>query len=181
MCGIVGYVGQNEAAPLLLHGLAKLEYRGYDSAGIAVRMRAQGIFRSSRRRDVCMCCRRRQMAAILWPAPAVSDIRAGDAREPSEANAHPHCTEDKSVVLVHNGIIENYQELKVKLTKAGYSFYSETDTEVAAKLIDYYYKKTGEPLEAITRAMLRFRGSYAFGILFKDFRARSLRRARTAR
>ena len=88
--------------------------------------------------------------------------------EPSVQNAHPHCTEDKSVVLVHNGIIENYQELKEKLQKSGYTFYSQTDTEVATKLIDYYYKKTGTPLEAISRAMLRIRGSYAFGIMFHD-------------
>lgn len=85
--------------------------------------------------------------------------------EPSENNAHPHCTDDKSVVLVHNGIIENYQELKTKLQKTGYTFYSQTDTEIAVKLIDYYYKKTGTPLEALTRAMLRIRGSYAFGVM----------------
>ena len=88
--------------------------------------------------------------------------------EPSENNAHPHCTDDRSVVLVHNGIIENYQELKEKLLKSGYSFYSQTDTEIAVKLVDYYYKKTGTPLEALTRAMLRIRGSYAFGVMFKD-------------
>ena len=88
--------------------------------------------------------------------------------EPSENNAHPHCTDDKSVVLVHNGIIENYQELKDKLIKSGYAFYSQTDTEIAVKLVDYYYRKTGTPLEAISRAMLRIRGSYAFGIMFHD-------------
>ena len=88
--------------------------------------------------------------------------------EPSENNAHPHCTDDKSVVLVHNGIIENYQELKDKLIKSGYAFYSQTDTEIAVKLVDYYYRKTGSPLEAISRAMLRIRGSYAFGIMFHD-------------
>ena len=89
--------------------------------------------------------------------------------EPSETNAHPHCNDDHSVALVHNGIIENYQELKEKLLKEGYQFYTATDTEVAVKLIDYYYKKTGTPLEAIARTMLRVRGSYAFGILFKDY------------
>ena len=88
--------------------------------------------------------------------------------EPSENNAHPHCSEDRSVVLVHNGIIENYQELKDKLLKSGYTFYSQTDTEIAVKLVDYYYKKTGTPLEALTRAMLRIRGSYAFGVMFHD-------------
>ena len=89
--------------------------------------------------------------------------------EPSENNAHPHCSDDRSVILVHNGIIENYQELKEKLTKSGYTFYSQTDTEIAVKLIDYYYKKTGTPLEAMTRTMLRIRGSYAFGVMFQDY------------
>ena len=170
MCGIVGYVGQNEAAPLLLHGLAKLEYRGYDSAGIAVRDESTGniqIIKAKGRLHVLS--EKTDGGNSVAGTCGIGHTRWATHGEPSEANAHPHCTEDKSVVLVHNGIIENYQELKVKLTKAGYSFYSETDTEVAAKLIDYYYKKTGEPLEAITRAMLRFRGSYAFGILFKDF------------
>ena len=92
--------------------------------------------------------------------------------EPSENNAHPHCTDDRSVVLVHNGIIENYQELKDKLVKSGYTFYSQTDTEIAVKLVDYYYKKTGTPLEALTRSMLRIRGSYAFGVMFHDYPGR---------
>ena len=105
----------------------------------------------------------------MCSAPAVSaHTRWATHGEPSENNAHPHCTDDKSVVLVHNGIIENYQELKDKLVKSGYTFYSQTDTEIAVKLVDYYYKKTGTPLEALTRSMLRIRGSYAFGVMFHD-------------
>lgn len=170
MCGIVGYVGDNQAAPLLLHGLSKLEYRGYDSAGIAVRedgsdniqiIKAKGRLRA--------LAEKTDEGHAVAGHCGIGHTRWATHGEPSETNAHPHCTEDKSVVLVHNGIIENYQELKDKLLKSGYTFYSETDTEIAAKLIDYYYKKTGTPLEAITRSMLRIRGSYAFGILFKDY------------
>lgn len=170
MCGIVGYVGDNQAAPLLLHGLSKLEYRGYDSAGIAVRNEITGdiqILKAKGRLHVLS--EKTDDGHAVTGTCGIGHTRWATHGEPSEVNAHPHCTNDKSVVLVHNGIIENYQELKEKLVKEGYDFYSETDTEIATKLIDYYYKKTGNPLEAITRAMLRFRGSYAFGILFKDY------------
>ena len=169
MCGIVGYIGREQAAPVLLSGLKKLEYRGYDSAGIAVRknetenievVKAKGRLRVlSEKTD--------EGRAVLGTC-GIGHTRWATHGEPSEINAHPHFSQDNSVVLVHNGIIENYQELKAKLTKAGYSFYSQTDTEIAAKLVDYYYKKTGNPLEAISRTMLRVRGSYAFGIMFKD-------------
>lgn len=170
MCGIVGYIGETQAAPLLLHGLSKLEYRGYDSAGIAVRNESTGsiqIIKAKGRLHVLS--EKTDDGHAVTGTCGIGHTRWATHGEPSENNAHPHCTEDKSVVLVHNGIIENYQELKEKLVKEGYDFYSETDTEIATKLIDYYYKKTGDPLEAITRAMLRFRGSYAFGILFKDY------------
>ena len=170
MCGIVGYVGDNQAAPLLLHGLSKLEYRGYDSAGIAVRNEATGdiqILKAKGRLHVLS--EKTDDGHAVTGTCGIGHTRWATHGEPSEVNAHPHCTDDKSVVLVHNGIIENYQELKKKLVKEGYDFYSETDTEIATKLIDYYYKKTGDPLEALTRAMLRFRGSYAFGILFADY------------
>ena len=173
MCGIVGYVGKEQAAPLLLHGLSKLEYRGYDSAGIAVRDESTGniqIIKAKGRLHVLS--EKTDDGHAVVGSCGIGHTRWATHGEPSEANAHPHCTDDQSVVLVHNGIIENYQELKEKLVKAGYTFYSETDTEIAVKLIDYYYKKTGEPLEAISRAMLRFRGSYAFGILFADYPGR---------
>lgn len=170
MCGIVGYIGENQAAPLLLHGLSKLEYRGYDSAGIAVRDEATGNIQIIKAKGRLHALEEKtdDGHAVIGNC-GIGHTRWATHGEPSEVNAHPHCTEDKSVVLVHNGIIENYQEIKEKLAKAGYTFYSETDTEIAVKLIDYYYKKTETPLEAITRAMLRIRGSYAFGILFKDY------------
>lgn len=170
MCGIVGYVGDNQAAPLLLHGLSKLEYRGYDSAGIAVRNEATGdiqILKAKGRLHVLS--EKTDNGHAVTGTCGIGHTRWATHGEPSEVNAHPHCTEDKSIVLVHNGIIENYQEIREKLLKAGYTFYSETDTEIATKLIDYYYKKTGTPLEALSRAMLRIRGSYAFGILFADY------------
>lgn len=170
MCGIVGYVGDNQAAPLLLHGLSKLEYRGYDSAGIAVREEgSENIQIIKAKGRLHALSEKTDDGHAVAGNCGIGHTRWATHGEPSETNAHPHCTQDKSVVLVHNGIIENYQELKEKLLKSGYTFYSETDTEIAAKLIDYYYKKTGTPLEAITRSMLRIRGSYAFGILFKDY------------
>ena len=170
MSGIVGYVGDNQAAPLLLHGLSKLEYRGYDSAGIAVREDgSENIQIIKAKGRLHALSEKTDDGHAVAGNCGIGHTRWATHGEPSETNAHPHCTEDKSVVLVHNGIIENYQELKEKLLKSGYTFYSETDTEIAAKLIDYYYKKTGTPLEAITRSMLRIRGSYAFGILFKDY------------
>ena len=169
MCGIVGYIGKEQAAPILLGGLSKLEYRGYDSAGIAVRNDEKSTI------DIVKAKGRLKILSdkvdgghAIKGTCGIGHTRWATHGGPSEANAHPHCSEDRSVVLVHNGIIENYQELKAKLIKSGYSFYSETDTEIAAKLVDYYYKKTSDPLEAISRTMLRVRGAYAFGILFKD-------------
>ncbi|MEE1195407.1 MAG: glutamine--fructose-6-phosphate transaminase (isomerizing) [Lachnospiraceae bacterium] len=170
MCGIVGFIGTEAAAPILLNGLAKLEYRGYDSAGIAVRNEKTGkieVVKAKGRLKTLI--EKTDNGQAVAGSCGVGHTRWATHGEPSEKNAHPHCTEDKSIVLVHNGIIENYQELKEKLQKAGYTFYSQTDTEVATKLIDYYYKKTGEPLEAISRVMLRVRGSYAFGIMFHDY------------
>lgn len=170
MCGIVGYVGESQAAPLLLHGLSKLEYRGYDSAGIAVRNESTGDIQIIKAKGrLHALSEKTDDGHAVTGTCGIGHTRWATHGEPSEVNAHPHCTEDKSIVLVHNGIIENYQEIREKLLKAGYTFYSETDTEIATKLIDYYYKKTGTPLEALSRAMLRIRGSYAFGILFADY------------
>lgn len=169
MCGIVGYVGEEQAAPILLEGLAKLEYRGYDSAGIAVRNETSGdisIVKAKGRLKILS--EKTDNGRSVHGTCGIGHTRWATHGEPSENNAHPHCTDDKSVVLVHNGIIENYQELKDKLVKSGYTFYSQTDTEIAVKLVDYYYKKTGTPLEALTRSMLRIRGSYAFGVMFHD-------------
>ena len=170
MCGIVGYIGDEQAAPILLSGLSKLEYRGYDSAGIAVRDEATGKIEIVKEKGRLRALVEKTDNGKAVPGTCgIGHTRWATHGEPSAQNAHPHCTDDQSVVLVHNGIIENYQELKEKLVKSGYSFYSQTDTEVAVKLIDYYYKKTGTPLEAISRAMLRIRGSYAFGVLFHDY------------
>ena len=173
MCGIVGYVGEEQAAPILLGGLAKLEYRGYDSAGIAVHNESTGdisIVKAKGRLKVL--AEKTDNGRSVHGTCGIGHTRWATHGEPSENNAHPHCTDDRSVVLVHNGIIENYQELKDKLLRSGYTFYSQTDTEIAVKLVDYYYKKTGTPLEALTRSMLRIRGSYAFGVMFHDYPGR---------
>ena len=155
MCGIVGFIGEQPAAPILLEGLSKLEYRGYDSAGIAVRNeKTDKIAIVKAKGRLKILAEKTDNGKSVRGTCGIGHTRWATHGEPSENNAHPHCTDDKSVVLVHNGIIENYQELKTKLQKTGYTFYSQTDTEIAVKLIDYYYKKTGTPLEALTRAML---------------------------
>lgn len=170
MCGIVGYIGESQAAPILLAGLSKLEYRGYDSAGIAVRKDETDEITIVKAKGRLKSLVEKTDGGMEVPGSCgIGHTRWATHGEPSESNAHPHFSKGKAVVLVHNGIIENYQELKEKLVKSGYAFYSQTDTEVATKLIDYYYNKTGTPLEAISRAMLRIRGSYAFGIMFHDY------------
>ena len=170
MCGIVGYIGKEQAAPILLAGLKKLEYRGYDSAGLAIRDEATGGIDVVKAKGRLHVLEEKTDGGRSVPGSCgIGHTRWATHGEPSETNAHPHCTDDCSVVLVHNGIIENYQELREKLLKEGYRFHSETDTEAAVNLIDFYYKKTGNPLEGIAGAMLRIRGSYAFGILFRDF------------
>lgn len=169
MCGIVGYVGEQPAAPILLSGLEKLEYRGYDSAGIAVRRGSEDIKIVKAKGRLKILSDKTDGGKAVPGTCGIGHTRWATHGEPSENNAHPHSSEDRAVVLVHNGIIENYQELKEKLVKSGYTFYSQTDTEIAVKLVDYYYKKTGTPLEAITRVMLRMRGSYAFGVMFRDY------------
>ncbi len=170
MCGIVGFTGEHQAAPIILDGLSKLEYRGYDSAGMAVRdgegeyqiVKAKGRLKAlSEKTDdgnaVCGTC-------------GIGHTRWATHGEPSEINAHPHMSDDGNVVGVHNGIIENYQELKEKLIRKGYTFYSSTDTEVAIKLVDYYYKKYEHtPVDAINHAIVRIRGSYALALMFKDY------------
>lgn len=168
MCGIVGYIGKAQAAPILLEGLARLEYRGYDSAGIAVCNDVTGKIELVKAKGrLKILSEKTDDGKAVRGTCGIGHTRWATHGEPSETNAHPHHSPDRKVVAVHNGIIENYLELKDKLVKAGYSFYSETDTEVVVKLIDYYYKKTGTPLEAISRAMLRVRGSYAMGIMFE--------------
>jgi len=168
MCGIVGFVGDCQAAPILLDGLSKLEYRGYDSAGIAVRDGDKDIEIVKAKGRLKILAEKTDNGTSLKGCCGIGHTRWATHGEPSEDNAHPHFSDDKRVVIVHNGIIENYTEIKDTLVKKGYSFYSQTDTEAAAKLIDYYYKKMGEPIGALTEFMLRVRGSYAIAVMFKD-------------
>ena len=165
MCGIVGYIGKEQAAPILLDGLSKLEYRGYDSAGMAV---YDG--------EKINCAKASGRMKVLDDLTQGGETRPGCCGichtrwathgAPSDVNAHPHFNADKTIAVVHNGIIENYVKLKKKLTDKGYEFRSETDTEVVAHLLDYYYK--GDPLEAVTKVMHRVEGSYALGIIFLE-------------
>ena len=170
MCGIVGYCGSKQAAPILLEGLSKLEYRGYDSAGLAVRNVTEDIQIVKATGKLIELYNKTEGGALVRGSCGIGHTRWATHGEPSEDNAHPHCSDDCFVVGIHNGIIENYQELKEKLSEKGYTFYSKTDTEIAVKLVDYYYRKTGgNPVEALSRTMLRVRGSYAFAMMFKDF------------
>ena len=170
MCGIVGYTGNSQAAPILLHGLSKLEYRGYDSAGLAVRDGEKNVEIIKAKGRLKVLAEKTNNGESVPGTCGIGHTRWATHGEPSEINAHPHMSDDGNVVAVHNGIIENYQELKDKLTRKGYTFYSSTDTEVAVKLVDYYYKKyLGTPVDAINHAMVRIRGSYALAIMFKDY------------
>lgn len=180
MCGIVGFVGRQQAAPILLDGLSKLEYRGYDSAGIAVRdgeHRAQVVKAKGRLSNLM---EKTDNGKALTGSCGIGHTRWATHGEPSKTNAHPHvsgnCTGsgsgevESAVVGVHNGIIENYTELREKLLKHGYVFYSQTDTEVVIKLVDYYYKKYKlGPIDAIAKTMVRVRGSYALELMFQDY------------
>ena len=165
MCGIVGYIGTNQAAPILLDGLSKLEYRGYDSAGIAVYDGEEiNVVKSKGRLKVLN--ELTHGGETLPGTLGIGHTRWATHGAPSDINAHPHLNGDASIVVVHNGIIENYIKLKKKLEKKGYQFVSDTDTEVIAHLLDYYYQ--GNPLQAVTKIMHRMEGSYALGIIFKD-------------
>ena len=170
MCGIVGYTGSHQAAPILLEGLEKLEYRGYDSAGLAVRDGDKPVEIVKAKGRLRVLSEKTNGGQSLAGTCGIGHTRWATHGEPSETNAHPHYSDDRNVVAVHNGIIENYQELRDKLSKKGYQFYSSTDTEIAVKLIDYYYHKyLGPPVDAINHAMVRIRGSYALAIMFQDY------------
>ena len=170
MCGIVGFTGHHAAAPILLEGLSKLEYRGYDSAGLAVRDGTNPVRIVKAKGRLRALAEKTDNGLALPGTSGIGHTRWATHGEPSENNAHPHTSDDGNVVAVHNGIIENYQELREKLLRKGYHFYSDTDTEVAVKLIDYYYKKYAHtPVDAINHAMVRIRGSYALAVLFKDY------------
>ena len=180
MCGIVGYTGAHAAAPILLDGLSKLEYRGYDSAGLAVRDGAQLAEVVKATGKLRTLADKTDNGRALAGSCGIGHTRWATHGEPSQTNAHPHVSGNCSgtgsgpvesdVVGVHNGIIENYAELKQKLLNNGYTFYSDTDTEVAVKLVDYYYKKYKiGPIDAINRMMVRVRGSYALALMFRDY------------
>lgn len=165
MCGIIGYTGEKEALPVLLSGLRALEYRGYDSSGVALAVDG-GITAVKAKGRIDLL---EEKLKSNPPAPSFCGIghtRWATHGAPSDLNAHPHSTGNLS--LVHNGIIENYAEIEAFLSGLGYTFVSETDTEVAAKLVDHFYKKTGEPKAAIFAAAELLRGSYAFGVIFCD-------------
>ena len=170
MCGIVGFTGSKQAAPVLLDGLSKLEYRGYDSAGIAVRDGDSETEIIKEKGKLKVLAEMTDNGHAVKGCCGIGHTRWATHGEPSALNAHPHSSDDGNVIAVHNGIIENYQELREKLVKKGYTFKSQTDTEVAVKLIDYYYKKYSHlPVEAIARSMVRIRGSYALCVMFKDY------------
>ncbi|MBR3046170.1 MAG: glutamine--fructose-6-phosphate transaminase (isomerizing) [Oscillospiraceae bacterium] len=170
MCGIVGFTGTKQAAPILLDGLSKLEYRGYDSAGIAVRDGEKQTEIIKEKGKLKVLAEMTDQGKAVKGTCGIGHTRWATHGEPSAVNAHPHSSDDGNVIAVHNGIIENFQEQREKLIKKGYSFKSQTDTEVAVKLIDYYYKKySQQPIEAIARAMVRIRGSYALCVMFKDY------------
>ena len=168
MCGIVGYVGKAQAAPILLDGLSKLEYRGYDSAGMAVYDGQQiNIQKATGRLKVLS--ELTHGGEIMPGTVGIGHTRWATHGEPSDTNAHPHFNKDRSIAVVHNGIIENYQKLKNLLQEKGYEFYSETDTEVVVNLLDHYYRKyEKDMLTAVTKVMHRVEGSYALGIIFQD-------------
>lgn len=165
MCGIVGYIGESQAAPILLDGLSKLEYRGYDSAGMAV-YDGENIKVQKAIGRLKVLSELTHDGATMPGMSGIGHTRWATHGAPSDINAHPHYNQAETIAVVHNGIIENYLKLKKRLEGKGYQFVSETDTEVVAHLLDYYYK--GDPLEAITKVMHRVEGSYALGIIFKE-------------
>ncbi len=180
MCGIVGYIGKEQACPILLEGLSKLEYRGYDSAGVAVRdgdKPAEVIKTTGKIRNLI---EKTEDGNSLSGNCGIGHTRWATHGAPSTKNAHPHVsgnctgsgsgTVESDVVGVHNGIIENFQELRAKMERHDYHFYSETDTEVLIKLVDYYYKKyKGGPIDALAKTIVRVRGSYALAVMFREY------------
>ena len=165
MCGIIGYTGTENAAPILVEGLRALEYRGYDSAGVALSAE-NGINVVKTKGRIDLLAEKLESVSLPQSNCGIGHTRWATHGEPSDVNAHPHCTE--KLALVHNGIIENYAELERRLSLSGYTFVSETDTEAAAKLVDFYYSLNPNPVEALFAAAADIRGSYAFGVIFAD-------------
>jgi glucosamine--fructose-6-phosphate aminotransferase (isomerizing) len=166
MCGIVGYIGKQGATSILVDGLKKLEYRGYDSAGVCI-YKEDG-FNLVKTKGRLASLEDKVSAMTLKGNKGIGHTRWATHGAPSDENAHPHYNQNETIVLVHNGIIENYLRLKEMLMKDGYTFKSETDTEVAVQLIDYYYKKDHDLLNAVIEAIKQIEGSYAFAVMAID-------------
>ncbi len=169
MCGIIGFVGRRQAAPILLDGLARMEYRGYDSAGIAVRSETAGLQVKKSKGRLQVLSDLTRGGADLEGTLGVGHTRWATHGEPNDVNAHPHVSENGSIALVHNGIIENYMEIKEHLLKQGVTFTSDTDSEVVAQLLEFHYNECHNMLEAVGRCLRRIEGSYAFGIICSDY------------
>ena len=170
MCGIIGFAGrQDQAAPILLDGLERMEYRGYDSAGVAVRSETRGLQVRKTKGRLRVLSELTHGGADLEGTLGIGHTRWATHGEPNDANAHPHVSENGSIALVHNGIIENYLEIKEHLIKLGVKFTSDTDSEVVAQLLEYHYNECRNMLEAVGRVLRRIEGSYAFGIICSDY------------
>ena len=169
MCGIIGYVGRQQAAPILLDGLERMEYRGYDSAGVAVRSGEQGLQVKKTKGRLKNLADMIHGGADLEGCLGIGHTRWATHGEPNDINAHPHVSENGSIALVHNGIIENYLEIKEHLQKLGVTFTSDTDSEVVAQLLEYHYNECHNMLEAVGRVLRRIQGSYALGIICSDY------------
>ena len=169
MCGIIGFVGREPAAPILLDGLARMEYRGYDSAGVAVRSETKGLQVKKTKGRLKVLSDLIHGGADLEGNLGIGHTRWATHGEPNDINAHPHVSENGRIAIVHNGIIENYLEIKEHLQKLGVTFQSETDSEVVAQLLEYHYNECHNMLEAVGRVLRRIEGSYSFGIICADY------------
>ena len=169
MCGIIGFSGREQAAPILLDGLERMEYRGYDSAGIAVRSETKGLQVKKTKGRLRVLSDLTHGGADLEGTLGIGHTRWATHGEPNDINAHPHVSENGQIALVHNGIIENYLEIKEQLQRRGVTFTSDTDSEVVAQLLEYHYNECHNMLEAVGRVLRRIEGSYAFGIICSDF------------
>ena len=169
MCGIIGFAGREQAAPILLDGLARMEYRGYDSAGIAVRSEVRGLQVKKAKGRLQVLSDLTHGGADLEGTLGIGHTRWATHGEPNDVNAHPHISENGQIALVHNGIIENYLEIKEQLQRHGVKFASDTDSEVVAQLLEFHYNECHNMLEAVGRVLRRIQGSYAFGIICSDY------------
>ena len=169
MCGIIGFAGREQAAPILLDGLARMEYRGYDSAGIAVRSEVRGLQVKKAKGRLQVLSDLTHGGADLEGTLGIGHTRWATHGEPNDVNAHPHISENGQIALVHNGIIENYLEIKEQLQRHGLKFASDTDSEVVAQLLEFHYNECHNMLEAVGRVLRRIEGSYAFGIICSDY------------